>query len=424
MNTRNVSEIFIGDGTTLNTDTTSISAITAQLNFVSGDMTVVKGGSVTITTDPTLYAVNKLANGDLKRSFPLKGVNITGFKAESYKPATRAVWAIGYNRLTATGSIEVNNLTTYDFSIAFKWDKMFYSERQEIFRGSFTSSSAATQSTVADQTVSAINNSPFGSQPAGIKVVKAVKVGDGTGAFGLTGATNFGVEITGLDVNQFSNTQYMFRQVNFACEVLDASGFGTTSTCTQIQGADPGSGTYEQVYNLENFFYQYEGVLNRTTFPIPVLTYLSSASGVTSGTLAAFTAAGTTTEDEVTFSAAASTQLPSGSKILIASTAYEIKYYISTTVAVMTEVLSATYTTDIVQGKAWYDVINILVDDVTKTAGANIGQFSNKAIFIATPAISSTSTAMTTAPTGTSDLVTLLNAYMTTTPAAFANISI
>lgn len=424
MQTHKVSELFIGDGTTLNTDATSISAITAQLNFVGGDMTVAKGGSITITTDPTLYAVNKLANGDLKRSFPIKGVNVTGFSAESYAPAKREVWAIGHNRATTVGTIEVNNSTVYNASIIFKNDKTFYSQRPERLTISFTSAAAATQLSIATQIAAAINSSSFGSQPSGIKEIKAVVVGDGTGVYGLTGATDYGVEIWALEINQFANSTYTENKVYFSVHVEDASGFGTTTTCTQIQAHDIGNGTYEQVYNMENMFFGYEGVLNRTKWPVPTLAFLSSSTGVTSAALAAFTASGTISEDTVTFSAAASTQLPAGSKILLDGVAYEIKYYVSTTVAVLTEVLSATIAAVEVKGKAWYDIINIQVDDYTTTPGANAVQASKKSIFIATPAISASSTAMTTAPTGTSDLVTLLNAYMTTTPGAFANISI
>lgn len=426
MNTNRVSEIFIGDGTTLDTDGTSISALAAQLNIVGGNMTAAKGGSRTITTDENLFIINKLANGDLKRSFQIKGLNITAFKAESYVPATKEVWAIGYDRKATSGSIVVNNATQYDFSIRFKWDKRMYSERQELLRGQFTSSSSATQSNIADQIVNTINNSAFGSSAAGIKVIKAIKVGDGSGAYGLTAATNFGVEITALDVNQFANTTYDFHQVRFSVHTLDASGFDTTN-CEQIQAADPGNGTYEQIYNLENYFYQYEGVLNRTKFPIPTLAYLSSAAGVTSGAFT-LTSANTSGYDTVTFSnSAMATQCPAGSKVNIDGVDYEIKYYIDSTHGVLTSAATTTNATGVVKGKAWYDVINILVSDVVTTAGANVGQFSKKAIMIATPAIAAGATgnsAMTTAPTGTSDLVTLLNAYMTTTPGAFANISI
>jgi hypothetical protein len=424
MNTRNVNEIFISDGGAFNVDTTNIAAITAQLNFVGGDMTVAEGASITTATDPILYAVNKLANGDLKRSFPIKGANITGWKGQSYVPATREVWAIGHNRKTATGTIEVNNSTDYAFSIRFKWDKMFFSERPEVLDVTFTSAAAATQLSIATQIAGAINGSSFGSQPAGIKVVKAVVVGDGTGVYGLTGATDYGVEIWSLDVNQFANTQYKPLRVYFSVHVNDASGFEGTTTCTQIQANDYGSGTLEQISGIELFNYQFEGVLNRTSFPIPVLATLTATALTTSDVLGAFTATATISEDTVTFSAAASTELPAGSFILLDGAAYEIKYYISTTVAVLTIVMVASVSAVDVQGKAGYDVFNISFNDITTTAGANVGQFSNKQIMVASPAINTTNTDMTVASTSTTDIQTLLNAYMLTTPVPFTAVSL
>jgi hypothetical protein len=421
MNTTKVSEIFIGDGTALDADTTSISAIAAQLNFVSGDMTVTTGSSITITTDPIIYAVNKLANGDLKRSFPIKGTNVTAYQGRSYVPATRSVAAIGYNRKTATGSFIVASSTLYNSTISFKNDKLLYAERPEVLRISFTSSASATQLTVATQYAGVINSSAYGTGPT--KQVKAIVVGDGTGVYGVTGATNYGVEVWGLDINQFDATSYKENQVYFSVQLMTDSGFGLTSN-TVISSVDPGVGTYNTVYNLEKFNYQFEGVLNRRLFPIPVLAYLSASAGVTSDTLAAFTVTGTSGEDKLTFSAAASTQLPVGSLIVVSSNTYEIKYWISTTVAILTTVLLTSPSTTDVAGKAWYDIININVDDYVVTPGANVTVGSKKHLTIATPAIATTSTAMTTAPTGTSDLTTLLNAYMVTTPGRFTSVSL
>jgi len=56
--------------------------------------------------------------------------------------------------------------------------------------------------------------------------------------------------------------------------------------------------------------------------------------------------------------------------------------------------------------------------------GANVGQFSNKEISIASPAIIAGATAMTTASTSSTALTTLLNPWMVSTPAALANITL
>ena len=425
MNTHKVTEIFIGNGTALSANNTSISALTGQVNIVGGDMTALNpAGGDTITTQPSIYVVNTLANGDLKRSFEIKGLNVTGYTGQSYTPAKREVWAIGYNRLTTAGLIEVNNSTLYNFTIRFKNDKIFYSQRPEVLNVTFTSSASATQSNIADQIVSAINNSAYGSQASGIKCIKSVKVGNGTGVYGLTGATAWGVEIWGLDINQFTKTSYKENIVYFSVQVDDATGFESTTTCTQIQAFDYGTGTYNTVYNMENFMYGYEGVLNRRLFPTPDLAYLSSSTGTLSGTIAAFTVTGTISEDTVTFSAAASTQLPAGSKVVLNGTAYEIKYYISTTVAVLTTVLSAGLAADIVAARAWYDVYAIDVTDVVTSPGANVGQFAKKTVLIATPAINAGATAMTTQGDESTDLKDILDGWMTTTPGAFANVSL
>ena len=289
-----------------------------------------------------------------------------------------------------------------------------------MLRISFTSAAAATQLSIANQITSLINNSGYGSQPTGIKVIKAVTVGNGSGVYGLTSASAYGVEMWALDVNQFANTTYKPLRVYFSAQVEDSSGFGTTTTCTQIQANSYGTGTLEQVYGIENYNYQFEGVLNRTKWPIPTLAYLTATSLTNSGTLAAFTASATISEDKVTFNAAASTEIPAGSFITLNGVAYEIKYYISTTVAILTTVMAATIAGVAVTGKAGYDMINISVNDVTTGAGANMGMFANKAIVIASPAINTSATSMQTASTGTAAILaflgTITNGYMASTP--------
>lgn len=419
MNTRNVNEIFIGDGAALTAAATNIGALTGQLSFVNQTMVTPNATGTNISISPDLFVVNKLADGTLKRSFPLKGTSISSYQGESYTPATREVWSVGYSRLGLAGSIEVNNDTLYNLSVRFKWDKQFFSERPEMLRISFTSAASATQLNIANQITSLINNSGYGSQPAGIKVIKAATVGNGTGVFGLTGASAYGVEMWALDVNQFQNTTYKPLRVYFSAQVDDASGFGTTTTCTQIQANSYGNGTLEQVYGIENYNYQFEGVLNRTKWPIPTLAYLTATSLTNSGTLAAFTASATISEDKVTFSAAASTELPAGSFITLNGVAYEIKYYISTTVAILTTVMAATIAGVAVTGKAGYDMINISVNDVTTGAGANMGMFANKAIVIASPAINTSATSMQTASTGTAAILAFFGTtYMASTPLA------
>ncbi len=438
MSVSKVSEIFIGAGAALSANDTSLPAIAVQTGIVGSDMlTLNPAGGDTVSTQPTIYVVNKLANGDFKRSLKIEGPSVIGFKGLSYSPARRNVWGIGYHRasvavqsptlaaIAAGGSIVVANSTEYNFTIRFKNDKQFYSERPEVLSIQFISSATATQSNIADQIVTKLNASAFGSSVSGIKEIIAVKIGDGTGAYGLTGATNFGVEITGLVINQFQSSTYTEELVYFSVHVDDASGFGAT-TVQEVSTMDLGNGTYNQVYNKENFFFGYEGVLNRTLWPVPTLAYLSLAAGYQSGAFT-LTAATTIGEDEVTFSASIATQLFAGQSITLDAVTYEIKYVKSATVVVLTSAATTTNATGAVTAKAFYDVINITVRDFTIQDGAGVGQFSQKSIFIATPAIiagGTGNTVMTTASAEGQDLMDILNGWMATTPLAPAAIAI
>lgn len=439
-----VSEIFIGAGAALSANNTALPSIAVQTGIVGSNMlTLDPAGNDTITTEPTIYIVNKLANGDFKRSFPVKGTSVTGYKGEHYVPARRNVWGIGYQRgsivdgvtTAASGSIEVNNSSIYEFTLRFKNDKQFYSERPEILSVTFTSSAAATQSNIADQIVSVINGSAFGSAVSGVKEIVAVKVGDGTGAYGLTAATNFGVEITGLVINQFQNTSYKEELVYFSVFANSASGAGLT-TVTEIQSVKFGTGTYNQVYNMENFFLGFEGVLNRRLWPVPTQAYLSSATYTTSGNVAAATTtptgnvSATIALDLVTV-ATATTGLRPGEIIDIDGTQYEIKYIRSSTTFVTTAVQAATYSGANIKVKYLYNILNINLTDMTIQDGAGVGQLSKKNIYIATPSIDAAAAdpfdrTLDSADTSAEclDLLDILDTWMASTPGAFAAVTL
>jgi len=439
-----VSEIFIGAGAALPSANAVLNVQTAQTGIYGTDMQEIEASTGTIGIDPYIYIVNKLANGDFKRSLPIKGTSVTGYSAQQYMPASRNVWTIGYARahaitfdengfpLTYTagaGSIEVNNSTLYTASILFKNDKQFYSERPERLSIEFTSAAAATQLSIATQIADAINNSGYGSQPTGIKVVEALVIGDGSGVAGLTAATNYGVEIQGLVINQIDETTYTEEIVYFSVNVNDATGFGAT-TCVEVQPFVKGVGTYQQIYNMENFFYGYEGALNRRLWPIPNLPKLTVAAGYTSG---AFTATSATTAlvDLVTISGGAgvaASQLRPGSVVSLDGVSCVIKYFVSANSFIVTSAASLTTNgTGAVTSTAWYTVITINVTDTTIQAGAGVGQFSQKSIYIATPSIiagATGNTVMTTPSTEGAAIKAALDAWMATTPLAPAAITI
>lgn len=383
MNTHKVTQIFIGDGLAeLPTGTIDPASVTS-LGFYGEDMVAVNGRSANSAGAQSVYFFNKLANGDLKKSMEINALSLTGFKGEHYAAASRHVYSIGFSRATAAGSIAVNNSSLYNFTIRFKNDKTFYSERPEVLNVTFTSSATASQSKIADQVVGAINNSGYGSGPN--KQIKAVKVGDGTGAYGLTGAANFGVEIWGLDIPQFTNTTYKQGIVYFSVQVDDATGFESTTPCAEISSFSYGTGTYAQIFNQENFDLQYEGVLNRRLWPVPVQAYLASNTFFNSASVV--NAAIVNGEDVAVFAADMTGTLHNGEKVSIGGVNYEIKYLIDGFTAVLTVPATATNAAAAVLKRMQYDVFNIQFTDIVTSPGAAVGQFANKVILVAVPAI-------------------------------------
>jgi hypothetical protein len=403
-------------GTAMPADNSAISAITTGTIGIYGtDMLALNPAGVdTITTQPAIYIVEGKSDY-VKRSMKIAGTAVTSYQAESYAPAQRNVWSIGYNRKTTTGSIEVNNDTNYNFTIRFKNDKWLYSQRPELLNVNFQSPTAATQLGLATTIASTINNSSWKAE------VVAIVVGNGTGVYGVTGATAFGVEITAKDVDQFYNTTYTPNQVYFSVQVNDASGFGTTTTCTLIQAMDYGSGTYNQVYTIENKDLAYEGAINRRMWPIPVFEYAATSTYILSAAIVP-TVTGTIGEDVVTFSAAVNLIIRPGEKVELGGVNYEIKYFVSNTVAVLTSPLVAGLVAAAAKVRLKYDLITIEFND-SVTTPTGVVATANKSVLIAVPAITAGGAYNSLSAVG-QDAKDILDAWMASTPGAFANISI
>ena len=419
-----VTNIFISDGTALPTGGASITTLgSGDVGVIKSDMTEMTAGQ-TVADSDILYFASKDSNSLIKRSVAVPGRGIKSFRGRSYQTASREVWAIGHNRVTTTGTLEANNSTLYSFSIEMKGAKNNYSQRPLRFQKTFTTDASASQAEIAAAMYNAIVN-----DTALAALVDCIIVADGTGApsqtisgasytvFGGTGATDYGVEITGKTLTQFS-TSYTEVRVRFECNVDDNSGFGTTTTCARINAANQGTGTYQEIYNMENFDLGYEGVLNRTKFPIPTQTYTSSSSYILSSAITP-TVTATAGEDIVTFSASVSGILEAGDKVTFTATEYEIKYFISTTVAVVYATTSAVFAGATVKKRVQYDVITIEFED--KRTNDVVNTKSEGAIVIAVPAINSGS-AYNTQSTAGADLLAVLNPYMASV--GFANITI
>lgn len=427
-NLHKVKNIFISDGSSLASNNAAITATTSgKVGVYGSDWTALNpAGGDTITTQPSIYIVEGKTNTDgdffVKKSSKIDGSNVINYSAESYAPAKREVWSIGYNRKTATGTIELVDLTNYTFSILFNNDKHLFSERPSFLKINFTSPTSATKLGIATTVASSINNSSFN------KLVTAIVVGNGTGVYGVTSATEYGVEITAKDINQMFTTTYTPNKVYFKVSVDDASGFGTTTTCTQIQAFNYGNGTYDQVYSIENYNYQYEGVLNRRLFPIPQLDY-SSSSALTLSAAITPVATGTSGQDTVTFDLTIAAILTAGEKVEIDGVNYEIKYIRGTgtgvgsaNAVVLTTPLTTSPSGAECKVRYKYDIINIEFNDSINTP-TGVVAVANKSVMIAVPAIDAGDAYTGLSNAGT-NLKAILDGWMTTTPRAFANISI
>jgi len=121
-NLHKVKNIFISDGSSLASKNAAITATTSgKVGVYGSDWTALNpAGGDTITTQPSIYIVEGKTNTDgdffVKKSSKIDGSNVINYSAESYAPAKREVWSIGYNRKTATGTIELVDLTNYTFS--------------------------------------------------------------------------------------------------------------------------------------------------------------------------------------------------------------------------------------------------------------------------------------------------------------------
>ena len=353
-----------------------------------------------IETTPAFQASLTYADGSFKKSMWVNGRSVISATAEKYAPAQREVWSIGYNRKTETGSIAVNPASLYSFYIKFKNDKALYSERPERFTANFTSSSNATQLSIATQAANLINNGAYKTQ------IKAVVVGDGT---------NYGVEITALDINQFQSSTYKENRVYFDVFVDDSSAFEDTTACSQILANSFGTGTYNSIYNKENFEYQYEGLSNRRLWPAQQVKFGVSATPTLSAAIPdADVVSGS---DVVVFNGSITGIVRPGELITISGINYEVKYLVDANSVVLTVPYAGGNASGLeVKLRYFYNVINVLFDDVAFTTGADVVSKSRKAILFAVPAIDVDATYSSTSNLY-NEVANRLNNFLETTPA-------
>lgn len=412
-----VTNIFVGNGTALETTVNTLTP--GKLGVFGQDQTILASAYSAGGPSESIQVSKTFADGSFKKSMVINGKSVITARAESYAPATREVWAIGFNRKTATGTIEVNPSSDYTFNVRFKNDKALYSERPEVLRGNFISSATATQLSIATQIASIVNNGPQKTQ------IEAIVVGDGTGAYGLTGASNYGVEIMAKDIKQFQSSTFKENRVYFSVHVDDASGFGTTTTCTQLVANSFGTGTYYSIYNKENFEYQYEGLSNRRLCPsqevkfgVNITPVLSAATGVN--------VAGTIGEDKVTFASSIAAILREGELVELDGVNYEIKFINTAGTGVwLTTPLTATIISgDKAKARLFYDIIVIDFTNTHFTTGADVVSNARKSVYIATPAINTNGNPVSGTSVEGAALISVLNTWLATTPAKPATLAI
>jgi hypothetical protein len=410
MSIHKVTNTFVGNGTALETTVNTLTP--GKLGVFGQDQNILASAYLAGGAAESIVVSETYADGSFKKSMSINGASVTSARGKRYSPATREVWAIGYNRKTASGLINAVSSTDYTFNIRFKNDKSLYSERPEVLRGSFFSSAAATQLTIATQIAAVINNGGYKT------VIKAIIVGNGTGIQGLTGATAYGVEITALDINQFRSSTYKENRVYFSVFVEDATGFGATTTCDQIQANSYGEGTYNYIYNKENFDYQYEGLSNRRLWPAQSVSFNVSNTGYLTAAIVP-TVTGVVGEDTVTFSASVAAIIRVGELVELNGNMYEVKYFISSTVAVLTTAVPAIAALSAVKLKYFYSLLILEFADNDFTSGADVISQARKSVYIATPAIDAGAayTAISAGSTEGASLLSKLNTWLATTPA-------
>lgn len=395
------------------------------LAFVGGNM-LTQASGITVSDSDSLQIFNYItSNATLKRTMQIPGRRITSYKGEKYSPSTRQVIAIGYNRKTAAGSIPVAASTDYQFDIHVSSDKQTYSERNLNFTLTLLSAATATQSTIATQIVNAING-PTGSSGYLNKLLSAKKVGDGTGVDGLTGATNYGVELTGKLLTQAVGS-YAIETPAFSVQCNSLSGFGQGYVATVISTPSQGTGSYQWTYNLENFLLGEEGKINRVIFPIPVDNFQVSSTPISSATVAGTGNVGVTTSSDLVTFATTNTAFAPGDLITYTNAAAtvlnaEIKYLIGTTQAVLVDpIVGSTNATSVVKKRGFYDVVTIEFTNPNLFDGAGVTGNSNEGVVIAIPAWTA-ATAYNVTSTSAASILGLLNPYMSSL--GFGNVSL
>jgi hypothetical protein len=235
-----------------------------EIVVIKPDMTLMTAGE-TISDAEYFYVVQGLASNEVKISNKVQGRNVTKWEGSAYTAAVEQVSYIGNNGTDATTDITASNETEYTAHVIFKWNKDLWSERRDKRTYHYTSDASATNLEIATELAALMNADDQFSSQAIAAVVD-------------TAATQYGIRITGLA--QTYSKYDTYQQVNFelaleggfstttTIDEYGAIAYGTGTTATSVAPSQ-GVGTYAKVSELEYMAQGYEGITNRTQFPVP-----------------------------------------------------------------------------------------------------------------------------------------------------------
>lgn len=213
------------------------------------------GGIMTAATDTvadsasiTIIQGRGGANG-FKFSNKIDGDKVIRATAVSYSAPAEQVTYVGYDAVATSGSIDAQAFTDYKLTIVYTHDTDLYAQQTNSRVFYYTTGAAPTQQEIAEAFRDMINAEDF---------YNAVAATVNSGA-------NYGIRLTGQALD-FTVGQEKYNKMRF--EVL-LSGFGATTAPNTQTDADLGSGTYEQIAELEWFCNGFDGVINRVHFPAP-----------------------------------------------------------------------------------------------------------------------------------------------------------
>jgi hypothetical protein len=270
--TDNTINVLIGKDIASTASVQVTDAATAGTYIADGELTVLGANDGVLTASDTVVDSPKIkivqgrgaATNGLKWSVDIDGANVLRATALSYRAPAEQVSFVGYDTVATAGNIEVLPYTDYKLTIIYKNDVEVFSEQLLKRAYYYTTGASDTGATVAAAFVALINGDEFYGPLAAV----------------TNAGTDYGISLTGQPLD-FVLGDFKYNKMSFDIQL---SGFGTTPTTTPTV-ADKGSGTYEEVAELEWFANGEDGAINRVWHPAPAGTS-DATSGVTYDVLA------------------------------------------------------------------------------------------------------------------------------------------